>query len=59
MTDFEKNLKENKKCPLCKKDLIFIHGCGWDYDMEYCTDRVCKYEHEYDTSTVTDEKELD
>jgi len=57
MNDFEKNIKNENKCPLCKSTLIFINGNSWDYDTEYCTDKACSYEYEYDTSTVVEEKE--
>ncbi len=40
------------KCPKCKAPIIFVHGGGWDYDIEYCSSRNgCDYEVEYETTT--------
>jgi len=28
--------KDIMKCPECGNEMIFIHGCGWDYDRWVC-----------------------
>lgn len=47
------------KCPKCNKPIIFVHGCGWDYDAEWCSSRKCDYEVIYDTTTLIEESEIE
>ena len=54
-----KDLKENLKCPKCEADLVFIHGSGFDYDLEYCSVWNCDYELQYDTTTLVEESEVE
>lgn len=51
MSEFEQDKKDELKCPLCGNDLIFVNGGGWDYDRAHCSNRLCKFEKEYETST--------
>ena len=49
---FKERVDKNHVCPKCKSVIIFIHGGGWDYDVEYCSSRNgCDYEVEYETTT--------
>ena len=57
MNKFLEEMAKDEKCPLCGSDILFISGEGWDYDREYCSNRACKYQVEYDTTTyLEDEK---
>lgn len=39
------------KCPSCSSDMLFLYGCGWDYDRWVCGSRDCNEEIELDTTT--------
>jgi hypothetical protein len=52
------------KCPVCGEDMMFMNGCGWDYDRWLCMKRtglrLCPGEIELETTTYPegyDEKE--
>ena len=49
---FKEAVLKDDKCPKCGSDVIFIHGDMWDYDRQFCSNRDCDYDIEYDTSTV-------
>ena len=53
---FTERYNKNLQCPKCKSDIIFVCGCGWDNDREYCV--KCDYEIEYETSTLIEESEF-
>ena len=38
-----------KTCPMCGETLLFLYGCGWDYDRLICGNRNCDYEEELKT----------
>jgi len=59
MTFIERYKAENLKCPKCGSDIIFIVGGGFDYDVEFCSNRKCDYEIEYDESTYLEDIESD
>jgi len=52
---FKDRVDKHHECPKCKSHIIFIHSGGWDYDIEYCSNREYDYEVEYDTSTDINE----
>lgn len=56
MIKFLKDQKEDKKCPKCKSDLLFMYGNGWDYDRALCSNTKCDYEIEYRTTTYPKSK---
>lgn len=46
---------EIKTCPkCCAKHLVFINGCGWDYDAWVCMNKACDYTEELEVSTMPD-----
>ena len=51
---FKERYNKNLQCPKCKSHIIFVCGCGWDNDREYCV--KCDYEIEYETSMLIEEK---
>lgn len=40
-----------EKCPICGAEIRKEYGCGWDYDIDFCSNWHCDYEVEYETST--------
>lgn len=59
--------KEKPICPVCggKDTMIFIHGCGWDYDRWVCSAianpedmvaRLCHGEIELDATSYPDKE---
>jgi len=56
MFTYKWNLKDLENVP---KNGFTVFSCfaggGWDYDIEYCSNRECDYEIVYDTSTDIDE----
>ena len=56
ISDFEKDKIKDKPCPLCGNPVLFVEGCGWDYDRCWCSKRGCRYEKEYDTTTTIEDK---
>jgi len=52
--------REPKKCPVCGCDMIFMYGCGCDYDRWVCharvpgTLRLCDGEVELEETTYPD-----
>ena len=56
ISDFEKDEAKELKCPLCGSVLLFLYGCGWDYDRALCGNRKCDYEKEYDTTTTIEDE---
>ena len=49
---FKQRVDKNARCPKCNRTVIYIHGAGWDYDTEYCSNwRECDYEVVYETTT--------
>jgi len=51
MSEFKDRVNKHCICPKCKSVIIFIHGTGIDYDVEYCSSRECDYEVVYETSS--------
>ena len=49
---FKEAIEKDDKCPKCGSTVIFIYGDMWDYDRQFCSNRDCDYEIEYDTSTI-------
>ena len=55
--------KKGIKCPLCGNEMLFIHGCGWDYDRWIClyksdNYRLCTGEIELEETTYPKERKL-
>jgi hypothetical protein len=38
-------------CPECGSTMIFMYGCGWDYDRWICSQRGCHGDIELETTT--------
>jgi hypothetical protein len=30
---------DKQKCPKCGEDMLFMYGCGWDYDRWVCMNK--------------------
>lgn len=57
MSEFTESLVKDKPCPKCNAVVIFMHGGGWDNDMEYCSTRDCDYDVKYETSSYIDDED--
>ena len=55
MSKLLESMAKDKQCPKCESAVIFIPGGGWDYDQEFCSNRECDYEVEYDTSSYIED----
>ena len=47
--------KTTKKCPKCQSPMLFMFGCGWDYDRYVCSDRGCDHAEETERSSYPPE----
>lgn len=42
-------------CPKCNSVVIMIYGNHRDYDTEFCSNRECDYEIDFETMTCVEE----
>lgn len=54
MSIFKELADRNIKCEICGAETIALHGCGWEKDIIYCSDRECGAEYVFPTSSEAD-----
>lgn len=48
-----------KPCPICGNGMIFMYGCGWDYDRWICPEYLYTGEIELSETTYPEEEKTD